>query len=45
MKGLTAAIASHSTLLWCHINVLGEYDLSDNKLKDVFNLKPRGLAA
>jgi hypothetical protein len=44
-KELISAIASHSMLSWRHINLLGEYDFSDNKLKDSFNLKSRSLAA
>ena len=31
---LLAAIASHSVICWEHTNLLGEYDFSDNKLKD-----------
>ena len=30
---LLAAIASHSIICWEHMNLLGEYDFSDNKLK------------
>jgi TnpA family transposase len=44
-KGLISAIASHSMLSWRHINLLGEYDFSDKKLKDSFNLRSRSLAA
>lgn len=31
---LLSAIASHSVISWAHTNMLGEYDFSDNKLKD-----------
>lgn len=31
---LLSAIASHSIISWEHMNLLGEYDFSDNKLKD-----------
>jgi len=31
---LLTAIASHSIICWEHMNLLGEYDFSDNKLKD-----------
>ena len=31
---LLSAIASHSVLCWAHINLLGEYDFSEEKLKD-----------
>ncbi len=31
---LLAAITSHSVVSWAHINLLGEYDFSDEKLQD-----------
>lgn len=31
---LISAIASHSIICWEHMNLLGEYDFSDEKLKD-----------
>jgi len=31
---LLAAISSHSPMSWAHANLLGEYDFSDEKLKD-----------
>ena len=31
---LLSAIASHSIICWEHMNLLGEYDFSDNKLQD-----------
>lgn len=37
---LLSAITSHSPLSWAHINLLGEYDFSDEKLKDSVGIKP-----
>jgi Tn3 transposase DDE domain len=31
---LLSAISSHSPISWAHINLLGEYDFSDENLKD-----------
>jgi len=31
---LLSAIATHSVISWAHTNMLGEYDFSDEKLKD-----------
>jgi len=31
---LLVAISSHSPISWAHTNLLGEYDFSDEKLKD-----------
>jgi|SaaInlStandDraft_4_1057021.scaffolds.fasta_scaffold05891_3 TnpA family transposase len=44
---LRSAIASHSVIAWAHINLLGEYDFSDEKLQDAFGITPknRGLNA
>jgi len=42
---LLSAIASHSVLCWAHINLLGEYDFSDNKLKDSVGIQPPKIAA
>ena len=33
-RWLLQTIASHSPIAWSHINLLGEYDLSDEKLQD-----------
>ena len=33
-RRLLSAISSHSPMSWAHINLLGEYDFSDEKLKD-----------
>ena len=35
---LKKAIQTHSVLCWEHINLLGEYDFSDEKLKDSIGL-------
>ncbi len=37
---LLASIASHSVTSWAHTNMLGEYDFSDEKLRDSFNIRP-----
>lgn len=35
-------IAAHSPMSWAHINMLGEYDFSDEKLKDSLGiLRPK----
>jgi len=31
---LLSAISNHSPMSWAHINLLGEYDFSDENLKD-----------
>ena len=33
-KNLLGIIGSHSPMTWAHINMLGEYDFSDEKLRD-----------
>ena len=42
---LLAAIASHSVICWEHTNLLGEYDFSDNKLKDSVGISLPKIAA
>ncbi len=42
---LLSAIASHSIICWEHMNLLGEYDFSDNKLKDSVGIKLPKIAA
>lgn len=37
---LMSAISSHSVMSWGHINLLGEYDFSDERLQDSFNILP-----
>jgi hypothetical protein len=39
-KSLITAISTHSVISWAHINMLGEYDFSDEKLADSFNIQP-----
>lgn len=36
-QALMTAITTHSMLSWAHINLLGEYDFSDDKLRDSFD--------
>ena len=38
------AVASGSAVSWQHINLLGEYDFSDEKLQDTVGIKPPKLA-
>ncbi len=38
-KTLLATISTHSVMSWAHINMLGEYDFSDEKLKDSFGIR------
>ena len=44
-QALMTAIAGHSMLSWAHVNLLGEYDFSDEKLRDSFGLRPSRAAA
>ena len=37
---LMNAIKNHSPISWAHINLLGEYDFSENKLKDSVGILP-----
>ncbi|MDH3664902.1 MAG: transposase, partial [Alphaproteobacteria bacterium] len=39
-QSLLQAIATHSPMAWAHINLLGEYDFSENKLRDTFDILP-----
>ena len=38
---LISAIANHSIICWEHMNLLGEYDFSDEKLKDSVGIAPK----
>ena len=38
-QNLLSAIASHSVISWAHTNMFGEYDFSDEKLKDSVGIK------
>lgn len=40
-ENLRRTIASHSPMSWAHINMLGEYDFSNEKLKDSVGILPR----
>ena len=44
-QALMTAIAGHSMLSWAHVNLLGEYDFSDEKLCDSFGLRLSRAAA
>ena len=44
-QALMTAIAGHSMLSWAHVNLLGEYDFSDEKLSCSFGLRPSRAAA
>jgi TnpA family transposase len=37
---IRAAVANHSVISWDHINLLGEYDFSDEKLRDSVGIPP-----
>lgn len=37
---LLQAVATHSPMAWAHINLLGEYDFSDEKLQDSLGILP-----
>ena len=39
-ENLRRAIGCHSPMSWAHINMLGEYDFSDEKLKDSLRILP-----
>jgi hypothetical protein len=34
------SVAAGSVVSWRHINLLGEYDFSEEKLRDSFGIKP-----
>jgi len=42
---MMTAIKSHSPQSWAHINMLGEYDFSDEKLVDTFGILPLKISA
>ena len=39
-KLLSEVIAQHAPVAWAHINILGEYDFSDEKLRDALGILP-----
>lgn len=44
-ENLRRTIATHSPMTWAHINLLGEYDFSDEKLRDSLGILPLKSAA
>lgn len=44
-ENLLRLIAAHSPMSWAHINMLGEYDFSDEKLRDTIGVLPPKKAA
>ena len=42
---LLRLIAAHSPMSWAHINMLGEYDFSEEKLRDTLGIIPLKKAA
>jgi TnpA family transposase len=42
---LLTAIETHSVVSWAHINLLGEYDFPEEKLKDSVGINPPKLTA
>ena len=44
-EGLRRLVAAHSPMSWAHVNMLGEYDFSDEKLKDSIGILPLNPAA
>ena len=44
-ENLLRLIAIHSPMSWAHINMLGEYDFSDEKLRDTLGILPPKKAA
>ena len=42
---LLGIISSHSIMTWAHINMLGEYDFSEEKLKDSVGILPSKMVA
>ena len=39
-ENLLRLIATHSPMSWAHINMLGEYDFSEEKLRDTLGILP-----
>ena len=44
-EALLHLIAAHSPMAWAHNNMLGEYDFSDEKLRDSVEILPLKSAA
>ena len=39
-ENLLQTVATHSPMTWAHINMLGEYDFSEEKLRDSIGILP-----
>ena len=44
-ENLRRAIAQHAPAVWAHINMLGEYEFSDEKFRDALGILPLKLGA
>lgn len=44
-QAVMTTISSHLMLSWAHVDLLGEYNLSNEKLRDSFGLRPSQAAA
>lgn len=44
-ENLRRTIAAHAPMAWAHINMLGEYDFSEDKLRDTLGILPLKSAA
>ncbi len=44
-ENLRRAISAHAPIAWAHINMLGEYDFAEEKLKDALGILPLKSAA
>jgi hypothetical protein len=44
-ENIRRLIVTHSPMSWAHINMLGEYDFSEEKLKDAIGILPLKSAA
>jgi hypothetical protein len=44
-ENLLRLISTHSPMSWAHINMLGEYDFSEEKLRDTLGILPPKKAA
>jgi hypothetical protein len=44
-ENLLHLISTHSPMSWAHINMLGEYDFSEEKLRDTLGILPPKKAA
>ena len=44
-NGLFSTVTNGSVISWRHVNLLGEYDFSDEKLEDTVGIRSPKLAA